>query len=318
MHSEMFTPAENAWRPGKNTTDDPVEAETENLLKHVRAILNKLTPQNYQTLLEQFKSLKIDTKNRLTRVIDLIFDKAVKEPSFVVQYAGFCSELIHIKVTETNAKGENVEVKFKNLLIKKCEETFFREMYSDIDNYSDRIKEIDECSDEKKKKDLDAIFDDDKRLSRRRSIGNIKLIAELYKLNMLNAKIMFSCFHNLLKHQHEEYIECLCALITNIGLNLTNAIKSKSADQMDSFESIFSQLQAIYNDKSPLKVSSRIRFMILDLLDLRKNGWVPRRKADGPKTIAQVHEDMDKEARLKSLELSELKKKKPPGKCDTF
>ena len=282
-------------------------------MKNIRAILNKLTPQNYYTLLNQFQALIIDTKDRLTRVIDLIFDKAVQEPSFVVQYAGFCSELIHIKVSESN-EDAIVEVTFKKLLIEKCEKTFFKEMYFDVDKLDERLKEIEECTDEKKKKEFEAILDDDKRLSRRRSIGNIKLIAELFKLNMLNAKIMFSCFRNLLLHQHEEYIEYLCALITNIGANLTKAIKSKSSDQMGDFDSIFKQLKLIHDNQAPLKVSSRIRFMILDLLDLRKNNWIPRRKADGPKTIAQVHEDMDKEARQKSLELElELKKKKPLG-----
>lgn len=310
----MYHPNENAWKPGKVVAQTTEEIETENLLRNVRAILNKLTPQNYNILLEQFKGLKIDMKIRLSRVIDLIFDKAVREPSFVVQYAGFCSELIHIKVMEKNENGDTVEVKFKNLLIEKCQETFFREMYSDVENYNERLKEIEECEDEKKKKELEDVLDDDKRHSRKRSIGNIKLIAELYKLNMLNAKIMFACFMNLLKHQHEEYIECLCALITNIGLDLTNAIKkSKSNDSMENFDSIFKQLKEIYDGKSELKASSRIRFTILDLIDLRKDNWIPRRKAEGPKTIAQVHEDMDQEARRKNMEAMEFNKKKKMG-----
>ena len=188
-------------------------------------------------------------------------------------------------------------------------------MYSDIENFEARVKEIEACEDENKKKLLEELLDDDKRLSRRRSIGNIKLIAELYKLNMLNAKIMFGCFHTLLNHEHEEYIECLCALMTNIGSNLTNAIKSKSNDknQQNSFEMIFSKLKDIYDEKS-FNVSSRIRFAILDLLDLRKNNWVPRRKAEGPKTIAQLHEDMDNEERRKLIELNESRKKKL-GEC---
>ena len=273
-------------------------------MKIIRAIFNKLTPENYNTLLNQFLALKIDTKDKLTRMIDLIFDKIVKEPSFVVQYAEFCSQLYHIKVFDLNEQGENVEVKFKNLFIKKCEETFFKKMYFDVENLEGRLKEIEECTDEKKKKVLQEKLDEDKSLSRKKSIGNIQLIAELFKFNMLNVQIMFACFQNLLKHEHEDYIECLCALITNIGASLTTSIKLN--DQMDIFESLFEQLNLISEKKGPLSVSTRIRYKILDLVELKKNNWVPRRKADGPKTIAQVHEDIDKETYKKSLELKKL------------
>ncbi|KAH9395674.1 Eukaryotic translation initiation factor 4 gamma [Tyrophagus putrescentiae] len=285
----QYKPAANgvgAWLPGQTKADDPVEAETEALLKSVRAILCKLTPQNYHTLLEQFKALKIDSRNRLSRVIGLIFDKAVKEPSFVVQYAGFCSDLVHIKVVETNEAGETAYFKFKNLLIEKCQETFFREIYSDIENYEERQREIEQCTDETKKKELEDIMDDDKKLSRRRSIGNIKLIAELFKLNMLNVRIMFSCIQKLLSHQHEEYVEVLCALITNIGGKLSSAIKNKPGKQK-TFDDIFAKLTAIQRqEEGALKVNLHIRFTILDLLDLRKNNWISRRKVQGPKTIA--------------------------------
>ena len=37
---------------------------------------------------------------------------------------------------------------------------------------------------------------------------------------------------------------------------------------------------------------SRIRFMLMDLGDLRRNDWVPRRGENGPKTIAAVHADV--------------------------
>ena len=41
----------------------------------VRGILNKLTPQNFQTLTQQITDLNIDTQERLEGAIDLIFAK---------------------------------------------------------------------------------------------------------------------------------------------------------------------------------------------------------------------------------------------------
>ena len=41
------------------------------------AILNKLTPENFKTLVEQFMELNIDTPERLEGAIDRIFEKVL-------------------------------------------------------------------------------------------------------------------------------------------------------------------------------------------------------------------------------------------------
>ena len=51
------------------------EAETEELFRKFQAILNKLTPQNFQNLAEQALKLKIDSDQRLKGCIDKIFTK---------------------------------------------------------------------------------------------------------------------------------------------------------------------------------------------------------------------------------------------------
>ena len=52
---------------------------------------------------------------------------------------------------------------------------------------------------------------------RRRSLGNIRFIGELYRIKMLNGKIMHECIRKLLKQTDEESMECLCRLVTTIG-----------------------------------------------------------------------------------------------------
>ena len=67
---------ENAWKPDKlkgdaeNAEDPLVELE-----RKVRAILNKLTPQNFDTLVEKFKLLPIENEQQLKSCIELIFEK---------------------------------------------------------------------------------------------------------------------------------------------------------------------------------------------------------------------------------------------------
>ena len=41
----------------------------------MRSILNKLTPQKFQTLMQQILDLEINTEERLKGTIDLIFEK---------------------------------------------------------------------------------------------------------------------------------------------------------------------------------------------------------------------------------------------------
>ena len=52
---------------------------------------------------------------------------------------------------------------------------------------------------------------------RRRSLGNIRFIGELYRIRMLTGKIMHECIRKLLKETDEESMECLCRLVTTIG-----------------------------------------------------------------------------------------------------
>lgn len=56
--------------------------------------------------------------------------------------------------------------------------------------------------------------------SRRSSLGNMKLIGELFKLKIVTEKTVHRCLVKLLKDEHEESLECLSKLITTIGKDL--------------------------------------------------------------------------------------------------
>lgn len=67
------------------------------LFRKVRSILNKLTPQKFNQLMKQVTDLTIDTEERLKGVIDLVFEKAIDEPSFSVAYANMCRCLATVR-----------------------------------------------------------------------------------------------------------------------------------------------------------------------------------------------------------------------------
>nr|CAH7761946.1 unnamed protein product [Callosobruchus chinensis] len=280
---------ENAWRParflkGEAASDD--DRKTEELYRRVRGVLNKLTPQKFDTLLSQIKGLKIDTAERLQGVIDLVFEKAVDEPNFSVAYALMCRELALMQVPTSNSTPEKPEyVNFRKLLLTRCQMEFEKQSV-DEGFRNEKLKEIDACTDTEKKKDLQFELEDYDRKLRKKSVGNIRFIGELFKQNMLTVNIMLRCLTNLIDNKDEESLECLCKLLTTIGKEL----ESKSVNLIP----IFHTMKNIA-DKKEGKVSSRIRFMLQDVIDLRDSKWIPRRQDHNPKTIDQIQKEADQE-----------------------
>uniref|UniRef100_A0A8C7V5V4 Eukaryotic translation initiation factor 4 gamma, 1a n=1 Tax=Oncorhynchus mykiss TaxID=8022 RepID=A0A8C7V5V4_ONCMY len=295
--------AEKAWKPtvkkavtrGRGAapedeeSDDPEQAKTQELFKRVRSILNKLTPQMFQQLMKQVTELTIDTEERLKGVIDLIFEKAISEPNFSVAYANMCRCLMGLKVPTTDKPG--VTVNFRKLLLNRCQKEFEKDQDDDV-IFEAKQKEMEA----EEKAGLKATLEEAKDQARRRSLGNIKFIGELFKLKMLTEAIMHDCIVKLLKNHDEESLECLCRLLSTIGKDLDF---EKAKPRMDQY---FAQMDKIIKEK---KTSSRIRFMLQDVIDLRRSGWVPRRGEQGPKTIDQIHKDAEQEEHMQQVKVQQ-------------
>ncbi|KRT79506.1 hypothetical protein AMK59_7397 [Oryctes borbonicus] len=280
--------SENAWKPARFVTsavmtDD--DKKTQELYKKVRGVLNKLTPQKFDTLLFQVSALTIDTKERLQGVIDLVFEKAVDEPNFSVAYALMCKELALMQVPNNSNKKDGDSVNFRKLLVTRCQMEFEKNS-GDENARNAKIKDIEECTDPEKKKELQLLLEEDDRRIRRKSVGNIRFIGELFKQHMLTVNIMNKCLNHLLVNKDEESLECLCKLLSTIGKDL----EDKKVD----LGSIFHIIREIV-DKKHGKVSSRVRFMLQDVIDLRQSKWVPRRQDLNPKTIDQIQKEANDE-----------------------
>uniref|UniRef100_A0A8I3MKH5 Eukaryotic translation initiation factor 4 gamma 3 n=2 Tax=Canis lupus familiaris TaxID=9615 RepID=A0A8I3MKH5_CANLF len=281
--------AENAWKPSQkrdSQAEDPENIKTQELFRKVRSILNKLTPQMFNQLMKQVSGLTVDTEERLKGVIDLVFEKAIDEPSFSVAYANMCRCLVTLKVPMADKPGNTVN--FRKLLLNRCQKEFEKDK-ADDDVFEKKQKELEAASAPEEKTRLHDELEEAKDKARRRSIGNIKFIGELFKLKMLTEAIMHDCVVKLLKNHDEESLECLCRLLTTIGRDLDF---EKAKPRMDQY---FNQMEKIVKER---KTSSRIRFMLQDVIDLRLCNWVSRRADQGPKTIEQIH----KEAKIEEQE----------------
>ncbi|XP_063173607.1 eukaryotic translation initiation factor 4 gamma 3 isoform X16 [Candoia aspera] len=298
--------AENAWKPSlkrETQAEDPESIKTQELLRKVRSILNKLTPQMFSQLMKQVTDLTVDTEERLKGVIDLVFEKAIDEPSFSVAYANMCRGLVMLKVPMADKPGSTVN--FRKLLLNRCQKEFEKDK-ADDDVFEKKQKELEAAAMPEERTRLHDELEEAKDKARRRSIGNIKFIGELFKLKMLTEAIMHDCVVKLLKNHDEESLECLCRLLTTIGKDLDF---EKAKPRMDQY---FNQMEKIVKER---KTSSRIRFMLQDVIDLRQCNWVSRRADQGPKTIEQIHKEAKIEEQEEQRKVQQLmtKEKRRPG-----
>eukprot|EP01080_Neovahlkampfia_damariscottae_P002660 gene2660-3856_t len=229
-----------------------MKIEKEKTISEVKFILNKLSENNYESIKKDLLAVEVKDEE-VAAVINQIFETAINNSVFSGMYADLC---VDISQTEGTIYGKSTD--FKKILLNSCQTEFekipeARQEYLDA-KAANKYSEVELLEISGKLKT--------------RIIGNMSFIGELFKKKMLSALIMHEIIAKLLlnsENPEEDQIEILCSLLTNIGKNLEEAVDSR--DYMDVY---FDKLLEIKAEKT---TSSRIRFMILDLMDLRKIGY---------------------------------------------
>jgi len=209
-----------------------VEGKRKFEIKNAQGYLNKMTRHTFDKLSDKYlESAKTEGISKI--LIDQIFEQALLQPTFCDLYASLCVKL------------DRELPAFKRELLGKCQEEFQKDSAVVPENLSE---------DEK----IEWEFK-----TKKRTLGNIKFISELYKNKMLVNPIIHVCIKKLLKNEKdEEQLESLCKLLTNVG-SMIDVPSSKAI--MDDY---FKQMENIRPN-----ISSRIRFMLEDTAKLRENNW---------------------------------------------
>lgn len=256
------------------------EEESQAIVKKINGILNKITPEKYDSLMQAMLELHFDVSNQdlLNKIIACVFERAVQHQLFCNLYADVCRDLTQ-KFAQTHNKKEGDEANrtayasFRRALLNKCQ-VEFETPPPMPDNIS--VEE---------KMDLE-------RRQRSRQLGNIKFIGELFKRKMLTEKIMHEVIKRLLlgippqeTHQPtDEEIEVLCRLLKTVGQQLD---RPQAATYMDHY---FVRIRALQQSHP----RSRMRFMLQDTIELRNENWVPRREEQKAQTLAELDTMMAK------------------------
>ncbi|KAG0357060.1 hypothetical protein BG005_003980 [Podila minutissima] len=293
---------DNAWTPNINASKAPaaISAEEpltqEQVARKVKGLLNKLTLEKFDSISDKV----IDIANLSTNEVDgttlkhciqIIFEKATDEPNFGSVYARLCQKLmekVSDEVKDNTVQGSTGGKLFRKYLLHRCQEEF-------VKGWKDKAAAGGVSLSDKDGPDL---MSDEYYImmkAKRQGLGLIHFIGELFKLQMLTEKIMHECVKKLLanvKDPEEEETEGLCKLMTTVGLQLD---RPEAKAHMDVY---FARMTELTKN---LKLASRIRFMVQDVIDLRANKWVNRRAAAGPKTIAAIHEEAARQQEEKEL-----------------
>ncbi|KAG5756096.1 hypothetical protein H9Q70_001299 [Fusarium xylarioides] len=305
----------NGWKPtsiGKNA--NPAAAnpsghlEPDMVQRKVKAALNKMTPEKFDRIADQILLIASQSKDEsdgrtLRQVIQLTFEKATDEAHWASMYAKFCKRMLETMspdVRDERIKDKNGNVVsggnlFRKYLLNRCQEEFERGWTVNLPDKPD------EEEDAAGKKTAEAALLSDEyyaaAAAKRRGLGLVQFIGELYKLGMLTERIMHECVHKLVDYKgvpDEAEIESLSKLLRTIGGNLDSTEKGRP--MMDAY---FQRIQTMMDLP---ELPSRLKFMLMDVMDLRRAGWHSKETNKGPKTLDEVRAEAEAAQAAKAQE----------------
>lgn len=300
-----LVPSANRWVPRsrmkteevRTAPDGTVLLDTVDIERKVKSALNKLTLEMFEPITEDLLTIAKqsrweDDAKTIKQVISLTFAKACDEPYWSSVYAQFCAKMlkeIPDEIRDVNTLTKSGEPASggdlaRRLLLATCQVEYEKGWVDKLPTNSDGSPlEPEMMSDE-----YYAMA-----AAKRRGLGLVKFIGNLYILNMLNDQVILHCLRDQSKNvidPSEDSLENLSQLIKTVGPRFEASERNRAALIM-----IFDNIQHILEK---CKLSSRIKFLLMDLQDLKKSNWKASKQDAGPKTIKEIHN----EAELKRIE----------------
>jgi len=330
MEVKPITISSSGWKPisvgraaAASATTKDGHMDPEMVQRKVKAALNKMTPENFDRISDQILVISSQSKDEtdgrtLRQVIQLTFEKATDEAHWASMYAKFCKKMLETmspeiqdeRIKDRNGNTVSGGNLFRKYLLNRCQEEFER-------GWKTKLPEKD-AKGSGKPGEAEMLSEEyyAAAAAKRRGLGLVQFIGELYKLGMLTERIMIECVHKLVDYEgvpDEAEIESLSKLLRTIGANLDASEKGRPM-----MEVYFGRIKQMMDHP---ELPSRLRFMLMDVVDLRKANWVSKEANKGPKTLEEVRAEAEAAQAAKAQEAARSNQRgggrPPPGRGDS-
>lgn len=289
----------------KVAEDGTILLEPEDVEKKTKSLLNKLTLEMFTSISDEIIGLTNQSKHEkdaatIKQIISLTFAKACDEPHWSEMYAKLCAKMctsVSNDITDesitlkdgTHASGG---VLARRLLLATCQKEYEK-------GWTDKLPTNPDGSPLEPEMMSDEYYA--MAAAKRRGLGLVKFIGHLYNLNMLNDHVIYVCLKDQTKNTidpSDDSLENLTQLIQTVGPKLDSNERTRTMLKI-----VFDYIEKVLEG---VKLPSRIKFMLMDLQDLRQAKWISVKGDAGPKTIEEIHRD----AEIKKMEEERAKNEK--------
>merc|ERR1719487_473978 len=252
---DAMTPTAGSWiaaMQSKRTVSDP-DLDDEKVACKARSILNKLTVEKFDSLVEQLVTCGISKPEHLELLMREVFNKAATQHHFIVMYVDLCVRLEQDKRISSVVETAGQQYSFRWLLVNQCQTSFEKLLQPASSEQLSKDAEMDEEYASKCKE---------------QALGTIKLIGQLVVHRMVSSNVLVECSERLLRCRDScpKALEYLAALLTVAGKQFDN----KAWQYHPRLLEVLSSMRKLSKDKS---IQARDRFLLRDVLDVRDAGW---------------------------------------------
>ncbi|TMW61514.1 hypothetical protein Poli38472_012705 [Pythium oligandrum] len=225
--------------------------------RRVAPLLDDVRAETITSIVEAFDEVRITCIHTLQEVIGLLFDHAIAAPDQCESYAQLCSSLAE---RTPEFKDGAKTINFRRILLTRCYEALIEEPEAAPLQTPGNSKATPATAQHSWRRQC--------------MLGNVCLIGELFRRQLLTENIMHVCVAMMLEdevHPQMEIIEAACRLLSLVG-DLLDGSSPASRRTMDEY---FDVLQRLADH---VDASQSLKELIADTVSARAGGWTKKRQ----------------------------------------